>query len=245
MIAIGGAIGTGLFVGSGSALATGGPGALFVDFVIIGLMLYNVCMTLAELCVDIPVSGSFTIHSSRFLDPAWAFAMGWNYALHELIVLPLELTAAGIVINYWTTSVNISVWIVIFLIAFVIINLFGVRGYGEIEFFMSLIKVIAVIGFIILAIVLILGGDPNHQYLGAKYWHDPGSSGNSAVYGASRTLCALAEIGQAPKIVTYIDRKGRPLPAVVLSMLIGLIAYINCANLGKQVFEWLLAISGL
>jgi amino acid transporter len=69
--------------------------------------------------------------------------------------------------------------------------------------------------------------------------------GNSSVYGASRTLCALAENGQAPKILAYIDRKGRPLSAVALSMLLGCIAYINCAQVGSQVFNWLLALSGL
>jgi amino acid transporter len=357
MIAIGGTIGTGLFVGSGSALVTGGPGALVIDYVIIGFMLFNVCMALGELSVVFPVSGSFAAHGTRFLDPAWGFAMGWNYALSWLVIMPLELTAAGIVINYWTTSVNIAAWITIFLIMLLIINLFGVRGYGEIEFFMSIIKVIAIIGFIILGIVLTFGGGPNHQYIGGQYWHDPGtfangfkgvcsvfvtaafafggaeligltaaeadnprktipratkqvfwritlfyvvsltligclvpytsprllnkssnydaaaspfviaienagikvlpsifnfailcailSAGNSSVYAASRTLCALAENGQAPKIFTYIDRKGRPLSAVALSMLLGFIAYINCAQVGTQVFDWLLAISGL
>ncbi|CAF1271991.1 unnamed protein product [Adineta steineri] len=357
MIAIGGAIGTGLFVGSGTALASGGPGALVLDFVIIGFMLFNVCMALGELCVVFPVSGSFIVYGSRFLDPAWGFAMGWNYALHRLIVVPLELTVAGIVINYWTTSINVGVWITIFLVFLLVINLFGVRGYGEIEFFMSIIKVIAVLGFIILGIVLVFGGGPNHQYIGGKYWNDPGSFangfkgvcsvfvtaafafggtemvglvaaetdnprktipratkqvfwritifyvvslaligclvpytsprllsgsssydasaspfviaiedagikvlpsifnavilcavlsvGNSSVYGASRTLCALAENNQAPKLFTYIDRKGRPLSAVALSIIIGLIAYINCAKVGTQVFQWLLALSGL
>ena len=357
MIAIGGSIGTGLFVGSGSALATGGPAALVLDFGIIGFMLFNVCMALGELSVVFPVSGSFASHGSRFLDPAWGFAMGWNYAIGWLIVMPLELTAAGLVINYWSTHVNIAVWITIFLIALLIINLFGVRGYAEIEFFVSIIKVVAVIGFIILGIVLVVGGGPNHQYIGGQYWRDPGpfangfkgvcsvfvtaafafsgtelvglaaaetanprktipratkqvfwritifyivsltligclipytsprllngassydasaspfviaiedagikilpsifnavilcavlSVGNSSVYGASRTLCALAECGQAPKILAYIDRKGRPLSSVALSMLLGFIAYINCADVGPQVFNWLLALSGL
>lgn len=357
MIAIGGSIGTGLFVGAGSALATGGPAALVLDFCIIGFMLFNVCMALGELSVVFPVSGSFAVHGSRFLDPAWGFAMGWNYALNWLIVMPLELTAAGLVINYWTTSVNIAVWITLFLVSLLIINLFGVRGYAEIEFFVSVIKVIAVLGFIILGIVLAAGGGPKHEYLGGKYWHHPGafahgfkgvcsvfvtaafafsgtelvglaaaetanprktipratkqvfwritifyivsltligclvpytstrllngsssydasaspfviaieeagikvlpsifnavilcavlSVGNSSVYGASRTLCALAECGQAPKILAYIDRKGRPLSSVVLSMVLGFIAYINCAKVGPQVFNWLLALSGL
>jgi amino acid transporter len=357
MITIGGSIGTGLFVGSGSALATGGPAALIINFAIIGFMLFNVCMALGELSVTFPVSGSFASHGSRFLDPVWGFAMGWNYAMSWLITIPLELTAAGLVINYWSTSVNIAVWITIFLIALLIINLFGVRGFGEIEFVISIIKVITILGFIILGIVLVAGGGPNHQYLGGKYWHDPGafangfkgvctvlitaafafggteliglaaaeaanprktipratkqvfwritlfymvsltligclvpytsprllngassydasaspfviaieeagikvlpsifnavilcavlSVGNSSVYAASRTICALAECGQAPKILAYIDRKGRPLSSVVLSMLLGFIAYINCAKVGPQVFNWLVAISSL
>jgi amino acid transporter len=100
--------------------------------------------------------------------------MGWNYAMNWLIALPIELTSAGLIISYWTKSVNIAVWITILLVALLIINLFGVRGYAEIEFFISIIKVIAVIGFIILGIVLVFGGGPNHEYIGGKYWHDPG-----------------------------------------------------------------------
>ena len=123
MIAIGGSIGTGLFVGSGGALATGGPAALVLDFGIIGLMLFNVCMALGELSVVFSRLWFICLHGSRFLDPAWGFAMGWNYALGWLIVMPLELTAAGLVINYWTTSINIAVWITIFLIALLIIDL--------------------------------------------------------------------------------------------------------------------------
>jgi len=357
MIAIGGSIGTGLFIASGLALANGGPAALIICYSIVGFMLFNVCMALGELCVVFPVSGAFTVYSSRFLDPAWGFAMGWNYALGCLITIPLELTAAGLVISYWTTSINIAVWITIILVILIIINLFGVRGYAEIEFFISLIKVIAIIGFIILGIVLVFGGGPNHQYLGGKYWRDPGafahgfkgvcsvflaaafsfsgtemvgltaaetanpktsipratkqvfwrvtlfyiislaligclvpytsprllghpsafdtsaspfviaiedagikvlphifnavillaiiSVGNSSVYAGSRTLCALAECGQAPKILAYVDRKGRPLVAVLLCVSVGLIAYINCADIGAQLFQWLLAISGL
>lgn len=175
MIAIGGSIGNGLFVVSGSALANGGPAALIFNFLITGFMLFNVAMTLGELSVAFPVSGSFASHGSRFLDPAWGFAMGWNYAMNWLIALPIELTSAGLIINYWTDSINIAVWITILLVALFVINLFGVRGYAEIEFFISIIKVIAVIGFIILGIILVFGGGPNHEYIGGKYWHDPGA----------------------------------------------------------------------
>jgi amino acid transporter len=78
MIAFGGSIGTGLFIGSGGALANGGPGFLLIDFLLIGAMLFCVVMALGELATVLPVSGSFASYSTRFLDPSWGFAMGWN-----------------------------------------------------------------------------------------------------------------------------------------------------------------------
>jgi amino acid transporter len=87
--------------------------------------------------------------------------MGWNYAMSWLVVLPFELTAAGVTIDYWTHgSISIGVWITIFLVLVTVVNIFGVRGYGEVEFTLGLIKVIAVIGFIILGIVINCGGVP-------------------------------------------------------------------------------------
>lgn len=164
MIAIGGSIGmkaeclstrgllltspgTGLFVGSGKALANGGPASLLIAFSLIGVMLYCTVHALGEMCVAYPVAGSFSAYSTRFLDPAWGFAMGWNYAMQWLIVLPLEVVAASITINYWSVAISDAVWVTIFLIAIVGINLIGVKGYGEAEFVFSLVKVIAVIGF--------------------------------------------------------------------------------------------------
>lgn len=111
MIAIGGSIGAGLFVGSGSALSTGGPAALLLDFAIIGVMIFNVVYALGELAVMYPVSGGFYTYSTRFIDPSWGFAMGWNYVFQWAIVLPLELTVAGLTVEYWNVGVNIAVWI--------------------------------------------------------------------------------------------------------------------------------------
>jgi len=180
MIAIGGSIGTGLFIGSGGALANGGPASLLIDFVLIGIMLFNVVMALGELAVVFPVQGSFSVYSTRFIHPAWGFAMGWNYVLQWIVTLPLELTAASIVIQYWDQQQKISpaVWITIFLVVTVGINMFGVRGYGEAEFIYSSIKVIAVVGFIILGIVINVGGAPDHHYYGVKTWQDPGAFNN-------------------------------------------------------------------
>ena len=81
MIAIGGSIGTGLFVGSGKALHSGGPAALLIGFSAIGLMLYCVIQALGELAVVFPVSGAFSTFCTRFIDPAGGFAIGWSYAV--------------------------------------------------------------------------------------------------------------------------------------------------------------------
>lgn len=79
MIAIGGSIGAGFFVGSGQAFTRGGPASVLICFLIIGVMIFNVVYALGELAVMFPVSGGFYTYSSRFIDPSWGFAMGWNY----------------------------------------------------------------------------------------------------------------------------------------------------------------------
>ncbi|KAF2110113.1 AAT family amino acid transporter [Lophiotrema nucula] len=360
MIAIGGSIGTGLFVGSGSALEAGGPASLIIAYGLIGIMLFCTVQALGELAVAFPVAGSFAVYASRFIDPAWGFAMAWNYALSWLVTLPLEIVAASITVGYWpgSRSTNPAAWVTIFLVVIISINLFGVRGYGEAEFVFSIIKVLAVIGFIILGIIIDTGGISGQPYIGAKFWYNPGafhngfkglcsvfvtaafsfagtelvglcaaetdnprktlptavkqvfwrivlfymvsltivgclvpytdpgligasssdanaspfviavknagisvvpsimnvviliavlSVGNSSVYGASRTIAALADRGQAPKFLGYIDRSGRPLAAIVFSSAFGFLAYIVAAGNDKreQAFTWMLAISGL
>jgi amino acid transporter len=111
--------------------------------------------------------------------------MGWNYAMNWLIVLPFELTAAGVTIAFWTDpdntgtpSINVAVWIAIFLVIVTVINVFGVKGYGEVEFALGLMKVIAIIGFIILGIIINCGGTGHQGYIGGKYWQDPGAFRN-------------------------------------------------------------------
>ena len=349
-------VGTGLFVASGKSLSNGGPASVLIAYSLIGMMLFCTVQALGEMAVILPVAGSFSAYSTRFLDPAWGFAMGWNYAMQWLIVLPLEVVAAAITVQYWNSSVSPAAWVSIFLVIIISINLFGVRGYGEAEFVFSIVKVIAVVGFIILGICLDVGGGPGGSYIGGKYWRYPGafhngfkglcsvfvtaafafagtelvglaaaeaanprkslptavkqvfwritlfyvvsltfvgllvpyndgrligssssdakaspfviaienagihgldsvmnvvimisviSVGNSAVYGSSRTLAALAEQSQAPKIFAYIDREGRPLVAIIFASLLGIIAFLAASGAEEDVFIWLQALSGL
>jgi amino acid transporter len=106
MISIGGSIGAGFFVGSGKALSNGGPGSLLIDFFIIGVMMFNTVYALGELAIMYPVSGGFYTYSTRFIDPSWGFAMGWNYVMQWAVVLPLELTVCAMTIAWWDSSIS-------------------------------------------------------------------------------------------------------------------------------------------
>lgn len=148
-----------------------------IAYCLVGIMLYCTVHALGEMAVLFPVAGSFSAYSTRFIDPAWGFAMGWNYALQWLVVLPLEIVAATFTIEYWTKDNHIvdnNVYVTIFLVLIVVINLFGVKGYGEAEFVFAIIKITAVIGFIILGIIINIGGGPDGSYIGGKFWHEPG-----------------------------------------------------------------------
>ncbi|KAL6916191.1 hypothetical protein FSST1_007686 [Fusarium sambucinum] len=357
MIAFGGSIGTGLFVASGGSLYRGGPASLLLSYILIGGMQYCTMQSLGELCVAFPIAGSFSAFSTRFLDPSWGFAMGWNYCLQWLFVLPLEIIAGAFTIGYWNEAISRSVFVAIFLLIIVVINLFGVKTYGEAEFIFSLIKITAIVGFILLAIVINIAGEPEGQYIGGMYWRNPGafkngfkgfcsvlvtsafsftgteliglaaaetanprkslptaikqvfwrimifylvalllvgllvpsddkrlvggdnvadataspfviaiekagtsllpgimnaiiliaviSVGNSAVFGSSRTLAALAEQSHAPQIFAYVDRQGRPLMAILFASCIGVLAFLADVNSHDAIFNWLLSISAL
>ncbi|CCE61333.1 hypothetical protein TPHA_0A02500 [Tetrapisispora phaffii CBS 4417] len=178
MIAIGGSIGTGLFIGSGQALANGGPLALVLGWSIAGSQIVGTIHGLGEITVRFPVVGAFANYQTRFLDPSLSFVISTIYVLQWFFVLPLEILSSAITVQYWNDTIDPVVFVAIFYCAIVSINLFGVRGFGEAEFVFSTIKVITVTGFIILCIILICGGGPTHEFIGAKYWHDPGCLAN-------------------------------------------------------------------
>lgn len=108
--------------------------------------------------------------------------MGWNYVFQWAIVLPLELTVCAITIEYWNDSISVGVWIAVFLVAIILINIFGALGYAEEEFWASSFKLCAIVVFMIIALVLVCGGGPEgglyDSYWGARLWYDPGAFKN-------------------------------------------------------------------
>nr|CRX78983.1 hypothetical protein ls5930a1_00058 [Leucosporidium scottii] len=407
MIAVGGSIGTGLFIGTGQALRNGGPLGILIAWTLIGIMLINVTQCLGEMCIMYPVSGGFYTLAIRFLDEGFGVSLGYNYLLQWVVVLPLELTAAGITVQYWTDKVPIAGWITVFgetkpfWFVIIFINIFGTLGFAEEEFWSSCLKLFVVVMFIFIGIapqnlvvssltsffaeqVVNCGGGPDTgdgsytSYVGGRYWRDPGplangfkgicavfvtaafsfdydeivfyksrwtdcapsrplsagtelvglaatetpdprktmptavkgtfwritviylssllivglnlpynderllggndgtagtspfvimidkagipglnhlinaticisvlSIGLSCVYAGSRVLTALAETGYAPRVFSYVDKSGRPLWSVLFVLAWGPISYVNVSASGGDVFNWLLALSGL
>ncbi|KAB5582800.1 amino acid permease [Coniochaeta sp. 2T2.1] len=177
MIAIGGAIGTGLIIGTGKALAQAGPGSILISYSIVGFLVFIVMAGLGEMAAWLPMSAGFTGYASRFCDPSLGFALGWTYWFKYIIVTPNQLTAASLVIQFWLKPerVNPGVFIAILLVVIICINYFGVRFFGEFEFWLSSFKIITIVGLILLSLILACGGGPNHDATGFRYWRDPGA----------------------------------------------------------------------
>lgn len=361
-LAVGGAIGTGLFVNSGGSLTSGGPASLVIAWVIVSTCLFTVINSLGELSAAFPVVGGFNVYITRFVDPSFGFSVNLNYLTQWLVLLPLELVAASITIRYWTESINSDAWVAIFYAVIAFANMLDVKSFGEFEFILSMIKILAIIGFTILGIVLSSGGGPRGGYIGFKYWNNPGafvghtsgtkfkglcsvfvtaafsysgiemtavsaaeslnpretipkaakrtfwlitasyvtiltlvgclvpyndprllnasssvdaaasplviaienggikglpslmnaiiliaivSVANSAVYACSRCMVSMAHIGNLPKVLAKIDRKGRPINATLATLFFGLLSFIAASDKQEEVFTWLSALSGL
>ncbi|KAE9410882.1 amino acid permease [Gymnopus androsaceus JB14] len=175
MISIGGVIGTGLFLGTGTALAHGGPVGLLLGYMTVGSVCFATMISLGEMVAYLPITGGHIKLAERFVNPAFSFAMGWNYWYNWVIILPAELSAAAVLIDFWDKNTQLNyAWITICLLVVVAINLCGAGVYGEAEFVFASIKVVTITGLIILGIVLDLGGGPNHDRLGFRYWKHPG-----------------------------------------------------------------------
>ncbi|KAK3072312.1 hypothetical protein LTR53_007045 [Teratosphaeriaceae sp. CCFEE 6253] len=176
-IALGGAIGTGLFVGSGAILSTVGPAPLFMAYLTMMLVVWNVMNVLAEMVTFLPLKGiSIPYFVARFVEPSLAFAAGWNYWYAYAMLVAAETTAGAIVLQYWTDSVPVAVWITIILLVILSLNIFAVSLFGEAEFWFASIKPLTITALVLLSLILSLGGGPTHDRLGFRYW-EPGHPG--------------------------------------------------------------------
>ncbi|MFF5397202.1 amino acid permease [Peribacillus butanolivorans] len=355
MIAIGGSIGTGLFLASGTTIQSAGPGGALTAYVCIGIMVYFLMTSLGEMATYMPVSGSFSSYATRFVDPAFGFALGWNYWFNWAVTLAVEIAAAAIIMKFWLPEVPSIIWSALFLGLVFMLNALSIKSYGESEYWFSLVKVVAIIFFIIIGLLTILGvfggevigfenftmgeapfkggflsiisifliagfsfqgtelvgiaaGESENPeknvpnairqvfwrillfYIGAILilgllipYTSPSllggdvdnisvspftlvferagfafaasvmnavvltsllSAGNSGLYASTRMLWSMAKDNQAPKFLAKVNHRGIPMNALILTAIIGGLAFLTSV-FGDHVFTWLLNASGL
>jgi len=356
MIAIGGSIGTGLFVASGGTISEAGPGGALVAYALIGIMVLLLMQSLGEMSARLPVAGSFQTYATVFVNRHFGFAIGWNYWFNWAITVAAELVAAGIVMSYWFPDAPGWIWAAIFLVLLTGLNSLSAKAFGEGEYWLSAIKVITVIVFLICGFAMIFGiiggtspgfsnwtdGDApfvggwlsivsvfmiagfsfqgtelvgvaageaeNPQrdvpkaiktifwrimlfYIGAIFvigmlipYLDPSllsaeasdiatspftlvfqragiafaaalmnavilsailSAGNSGLYASARMLYSMAKDGKAPKIFARLNKRGVPVPAMLLTASVGLFGFLTAIIGQGEAYTWLLNVSGL
>lgn len=192
MIALGGSIGTGLFVGSGQGLKLGGPAFLLACYTIITILLYGVATGVGEISAYLPVPGSgVAYYGHRFVSRSLGFTLGWLYWYIFSLGIAGEITITTIVIQYWHSPVPTAAWYTIIAVVIIACNFFPVSVYGETEFWFASTKVIAIIGLLLLTIILFFGGGPTHKPLYFSNWAHPGPVNTYMVEGGIGRLYAF------------------------------------------------------
>lgn len=167
-------IGTGLFIGTGAAYAKAGPAGLLLAYIIVGMVLWCVMQSIAELATLLPTAGSFPHWATRFIDPSVGFSLAISYGYCYTIAIASEVSAAAVIVSFWT-DITPAVVITVGLVLILWINLMSVRFYGESEVIGGAVKVLCFLGLVIVSIVITAGGAPNHETIGFRFWHNPGA----------------------------------------------------------------------
>ncbi|GAP93354.2 putative amino acid permease [Rosellinia necatrix] len=175
LIGIGGTIGTMLYVQIGKGLIEGGPGSLFLAFSLWCTVILAVTFSLAEMVTYLPISSPFIRFAGRYVDEAFGFAAGWNFFVFEAALVPFEVTACDVVIHYWSDIVPAGGIIAIVIVLYALINLMAIKWYGETEFWAALGKVLLIVGLLIFTFIVAVGGNPQHDHFGFRYWYEPGA----------------------------------------------------------------------
>ena len=172
MLSLGGAIGTGLFLGSGEVIAQTGPVGAIIAYFLGGLIAYMVMLCLGELAVHMPVAGSFGAYAQKYIGPGTGYMISWVYWLTWTATLGTEFTAAALLMQEWFPHISMWIWTIIFAITIFALNLSSTRIFAESEFWLALVKVVTVVAFIILGLLAIFGLIPFHGAESAPLFHN-------------------------------------------------------------------------
>ncbi|EST35613.1 hypothetical protein N566_17545 [Streptomycetaceae bacterium MP113-05] len=168
MIALGGVIGAGLFVGSGTAIAAAGPAAILA-YAASGLLVMLVMRMLGEMSAAHPSSGSFSTHAERAIGPWAGFTVGWIFWFLLCVVVAIEGIGAAAIMTGWFPGTESWMWVALFMVLFTGSNLTAVKNFGEYEFWFALIKVLAIVGFLVLGVLAVLGLLPGTESPGGSF----------------------------------------------------------------------------
>merc|ERR1712000_739685 len=179
LIAIGGSIGTALFVSIGNGLARGGPGSLLIAYIFYPCILALVNNSIAEMTTYMPVSGGFIRLAGHWGDDALGFMVGWNFFFYEALLIPFEISAFTLVLSFWSEDVTkpgaVAGVVAGVIICYAAINILAVRAYGEAEFWLSGGKVILIFALFFFTFITMVGGNPRGDAYGFRHWNSPGA----------------------------------------------------------------------
>ncbi|KAF7554913.1 hypothetical protein G7Z17_g2531 [Cylindrodendrum hubeiense] len=207
MIALGGVIGPGSFYALGFALQYSGPVGSLIGYIIIGIDVFFVTQSLGEMATLFPLTGAFNEFAGRFVDPALSFALGWNYWYMWGTILANEYNGAALILSFWTDKVPNYGWILICWVFFMGTSLLGVLVYGEMEFWLASFK-FAVCLILYLVAILINTGAIGGDYIGFRYWQDPGPFANG-INGFGKVLVLAAVMYSGTEAVAITGGESR------------------------------------
>lgn len=193
LLSLAAAIGTGLFIGSGGALSICGPFPLFFSYCLMSAFIWSIMTQIGIMTCLTPLAGETTLYAltRRYVSRSLAFTAGYNLYYAQAMIVPAEITACALIIKYWTDA-NPAIFISIFWVLTTVINIFPVKIFGEVEFWVATIKILCLTGLIIAGIVIFFGGLPDqHGVQGFRFWRDPGPFVEHLTTGATGRFLAV------------------------------------------------------
>jgi AAT family amino acid transporter len=200
LIALGGIIGSGYFLGTGYVISKAGP-ASFLAYLLGGLIVLSVMLCLGELAVAVPISSSFVNYAREYISPAWACGVGWCYWITWVTYVPSEMIAGGIIMNGYFPEISTMWWAVLFGLLITFINLSCVETFGELEFWLAIIKVVALFMFIVLAILIFLGMIGTQGFLGSNVLLGNGGFAPNGSWSVLLTMVVILVNFQGSEII--------------------------------------------